>query len=91
MIEGSSQASEKRRRLKCGTLFLFINIVFSKVSFSILAKFLISALFYIYSMLSKIEYVITVLQSKGSRNNERQDLGKMIWLLIIIRTFVYDK
>lgn len=58
-----------RKKIKISTLqvhpFLFISIVLLKFSLSMRKKSLISALFYAYNILSKTEYTLIVLRSKG--------------------------
>ena len=63
-----------------------ISIVFFKVSLSILSKLLIAVLFYSYNILSKIEHVLAILQSKGSPHEL-----EVFWLCMIIKARVCDK
>ena len=70
------------------TLF-FVSLVFFKISLSRLTRLFVSVLFYACNMLSRIEYVVTVLWSKRSPHYPTwTNLNKIIWLCIISRSCV---
>ena len=77
------------RRMSDRIYSFFISIAFFKVSLSMLTKLLISALFYAYNMRTKIEYVVSVLGSKGSPHYLTWKFKQSGLICIIIRTCVY--